>query len=165
MKSPLLQTRRRPPNTLMMTWAIMLASLVTYLFVCYMILHQPSFHARYGIESLHTPLFGPINVLMLVYVVAVLIFTVGIVSFRVFYGKLAKRFAQQSFESTEQKREAFKKKYSALMFSYLAIFNAIIVWGVVVFLLSGDFSTLINLATLTAVGFFVVMPTQAKFNI
>jgi hypothetical protein len=50
------------------------------------------------------------------------------------------------------------------MFTHIAIFNLIAILGVIVFLMTFDFTTLMNMIIIALLGFVLLIPSKAKFE-
>jgi len=164
MRDALSSDAKKSLNALMIVWVTMLSSLGVYMMVCYMIMSQGQFKAPHTPEFLHTPFLAGINIIVFIYAVAFLVLAFGIIHFKSSYAKLVEKITTQHFETNEEAFNTFRKEYSTIMFLHLTIFNIISILGVIVFLMTLDFSTLLNLMIIAAVGFFLVMPSQARFR-
>ncbi len=163
MNKTLSSDAKKSLNTLMIVWVTMLSSLGVYMMVCYMIMTQGNFKAPRTPAFLHTPFFMGIDAIIFVYGVAFLLLAFGIIHFKSSYAKLVEKMATQTFETADDAFNDFRKAYANVMFIHMSIFNAISILGVIVFLVTLDFSTLINLMILAAAGYFLVMPNAKKF--
>jgi hypothetical protein len=164
MQKMLTPDEKKSLTTLMVIWFTMLGALFTYVAVCYMIMTQSNFKTQYTPDVLQTPLFAGLSTIDCVYALALLILGIGILYFKSAYTKLVAKITHETFESEEEKFKAFRTRYTTLMFVNLAIFEVIAIIGIIVFLLTLDFSTFLNLVLLAAIGFVKVMPVQAKFS-
>lgn len=164
MQKILTPDEKKSLTTLMVIWFTMLGALFTYVIVCYMIMTQTDFKTMHTPEWLQTPLFSDISIIAFVYALALTILVIGILYYKSSYAKLLLKISNERFESEEEKFKAFRTQYTTLMFVNLAIFEAIAIVGLIVFLLTLDFSTFLNLVIVAAVGFVMVMPSQTKFH-
>ena len=164
MQKMLTSDEKKSLKTLMMIWFTMLGALFTYVVVCYMMMTQTDFKTMHTPEWLQTPLFASLSIIDVVYALALIILGIGTLYFKSSYAKLLAKIAHETFESEEEKFKAFRTQYTTLMFVNLAIFEAIAIIGLIVFLVTLDFSTFLNLVLIAAIGFVTVMPTQAKFS-
>lgn len=151
-------------TTLMFIWLAMVGALFVYGIVCYMLLTQGSIKVMYSPDILRTTAFMGVNLLLWLYIAAALVLAGGFMHFKSSYAKAVAKMMEQTFESADDEFNAFKTQYTTLMFVHLATFESIAIVGIVVFLTTGDFTTLINLITLALVGFVLVMPSKAKFE-
>lgn len=158
------EASRKSLTTLMFIWLAMIGALFIYGIVCYMLLAQGTMKAMYSPEILRTTSFVGINVLFWLYIVAALVLAGGFLHFKSAYAKAVAKVTEQTFENADDEFNAFKTQYTTLMFVHLATFESIAILGIVVFLTTGDFTTLLNLIVLALVGFVLVMPSKAKFE-
>ena len=77
---------------------------------------------------------------------------------------MVKEILAQTFESKEEEFNTFKTRYVTLMFVHLALFESIAILGIVVFLTTGDFTTMVNLTLFALAGFLVIVPSRVKFT-
>ena len=150
-------------NTLKILWFTMLNALFVYGAICYFLMAYAAYKPRYTLEVLHTPVFLGLTWLTVIYALSVTVLAIGILHFNRVYKALDASMKTQTFESEEAASAFFRKAYTTQMFVHLAIFDAVAIVGLVVFMLTLDFSTLVNLLIIASVGFFFVMPSQAKF--
>lgn len=151
-------------TTLMLIWFSMVSALFVYVLVCYMLLSQGGINVLYSPEILRSTFFLTLNLLVWAYLFAGVVLGVGIFHFKSAYAKMVKEILAQTFESKEEEFNTFKTRYVTLMFVHLAIFESIAILGIVVFLTTGDFTTMVNLTLFALAGFLVVVPSRAKFT-
>lgn len=164
MQNTLSPESQKSLTNLMIIWFTMVGALFVYLFVCYLVLIQEKFKAPYTLDILQTNLFMSIEANTAIYIAAALIFIVGDFNFKTSYRKLIFDVARQTFENKDEEFKYFRTKYTTMMFIHLAIFDAIAILGVIIFFLTLDFTTLVNLVIISLFGFVVVMPSKSKFQ-
>ncbi|NCD11497.1 MAG: hypothetical protein EOL93_03015 [Epsilonproteobacteria bacterium] len=151
-------------TTLMVIWFAMVGALFVYVLVCYMLLSQGAINVLYSPEILRSTFFLHINLLVWAYLVGGVVLGAGIFHFKRAYTKMAREVLAQTFEREEEAFNTFKSRYVSLMFVHLALFESIAILGIVVFLTTGDFTTMVNLTLFALAGFLVVIPSRAKFT-
>ncbi len=151
-------------STLMVIWFAMVSALFVYVLVCYMLLSQGGINVLYSPEILRSTFFLNLNLLVWAYLAGGVVLGAGIFHFKSAYAKMVKEILAQTFESKEEEFNTFKTRYVTLMFVHLALFESIAILGIVVFLTTGDFTTMVNLTLFALAGFLVVVPSRAKFT-
>lgn len=148
----------------MIIWFTMVFSIFMYLSVCYYILIEKSYKPVYDIEILQNNLFLNINIYTSIYILAAIVFIGTYYNFKRSYSKIVTDTINEEFEDIEAEFKSFKEKYVSSMFVHLALYESIIILGVIVFLLTLDFTTLTILAFISTFGFILVMPNKSKFK-
>ncbi len=149
-------------KTLKVVWFTMLNALLVYGAICYFLMAYAAYKPRYTPEVLHVPVFLGLTWLSVIYLFSVIVTAIGIAHFNRVHKALIASMKTQTFESEEAAFAFLIKAYTTQMFIHLAIFDAVAIVGLVVFMLTLDFTTLVNLLIIASVGFFFVMPGQAK---
>ncbi|MEA3490599.1 MAG: hypothetical protein U9R27_01720 [Campylobacterota bacterium] len=149
---------------LLILWGSMFMTLFIYIFICYIIKSEEMFVPMYTMEVLQDTLFMGLSIYSSIYITSAILFAVGYIYFDKSYNKLVEDTKDQSFESEEEKSKSFKTRYTTIMFISMAIFESIVIIGMVVFLQTLDFDTFLILSALSASGFLLVIPTRSKFD-
>ncbi len=118
----------------------------------------------YTMEVLHDTLFMGLSIYSSIYIASAIIFVTGYIYFDKSYNKLVEDTKDQSFDSEEESK-SFKTKYTTIMFISMAIFESIVIIGMVVFLQTLDFNTFLIFSAISALGFLLVIPTKSKFDL
>ena len=149
---------------LMIKWFAMIASLFLYLFICYMFQVTGTLKPLYTAEILQKNLFNGMTIHAAIYLASAIIFIVGDLLFKASYKRLVIETVNKKFKNKEEELTFFTPKYTSLMFRHIAIFNTISIIGVVVFFMTLDFATLVNLIIVALLGMTLVMPNKVKFE-
>jgi len=151
-------------NALMLTWFALAASLLLYLFICYMLLVTEAFTPPFSMEFLQKDLFSGMTFHAALYLVAAIVFIGGDVHSKSSYKKLLVEAMNQKFKTQEDEFNFFRTHYASIMFIHLGVFNVIAILGVIVFFLTFDLTTLINFLMITLLGFVLMFPHKAKLT-
>ncbi len=151
-------------NIMMIIWTTLLGSLFIYLLIAYMLLTELEYKAIYTLDILQTNVFMGINLYASIYIVSAILFLIGYYHFKKSYKKIVIDTNNKEFDNIDEEFKYFREKYLTNMFIELAIFDAIAILGIVVFLMTFDFNTLINLIIITTLGFILIMPSKNKFR-
>ena len=122
--------------TLWVIWAAMLGSLIIYIFVC----HQLGEEIRRGFEESGFPLELFRNILYSV--VAVELIMIYYLRKFMLKGRTSAAKADMPDRSSSLNKLPFVGQYTAIVIISLAIADSIGIYGLVLFLLGGDFKTL-----------------------
>ena len=139
-------------------------AIFVYIFVAYILKLQNEMTPVYTQEALQKPLWMGISVYGAIYIVSAIAFVAGYIFFDKSYNSLLTSIKEDSFDSEEERKRNFQAKYTTIMLVSIAIFESIVVMGLVLFLVTLDLNTMIGLAIVSSVGFFLVMPTKSKFD-
>jgi hypothetical protein len=164
MQNTLSDESKKSLNALMMRWFIIAASLVLYLFICYILLLTEAYTPPYSVELLQANLFSGMTIHAALYLLAAIIFVGTDVHAKASYKKLLLAASEQTFKTKDDEFNFFKTHYSSIMLIHIAIFKLIAILGVIVFLLTFDFTTLMNLVIVSLLGFVLMIPNQAKLT-
>lgn len=151
-------------NTLMITWFAIAASLLLYLVLCYALFITEAFKPFYTLEALQANLFSGMTLHSALYLVAAMIFIGSDAHAKYAYKKLLQEASSQNFKTKDDEFNFFRTKYASIMFVHTAIFNLIAILGVIVFLMTFDFTTLMNLIIIALLGFVLMLPSRAKLT-
>ena len=164
MQNTLSDESQKSLNALMVRWFIIAASLVVYLFIGYMLVVTQTYTSPYTVEILQTTLFSGMSIHAALYLFAAIIFVGGDVHAKSSYKKLLQAASEQKFKNKDDEFNFYRTRYASIMFVHIAIFNVIAILGVIVFLVTLDFATLMNLIIVSLLGFVLMFPHKTKFE-
>ena len=150
--------------TVMMIWGVMFMSLGIYLVVAYMIMNYGNYQPTFSKDILEQSLLGALDVKSTAYLVSFMIFWGAFFYFKKGLHKLKEEVRSLNILDKEERFQEFSKKYLTLMFITLALFEAIMIIGIIMFLTALSFKSLLFLTVIAAVGFIIVMPNKTKFE-
>lgn len=164
MQNTLSDESKKSLNTLMKIWFAIAASLLLYLVVCYILFITETYHPPFSLEVLQTNLLSGLTLHAGLYLIAAIIFIGADTHSKYSYRKLLQAAANQKFKTKNDEFNFFRTKYASIMFTHIAIFNLIAILGVIVFLMTFDFTTLMNMIIIALLGFVLLIPSKAKFE-
>lgn len=164
MQPTLSDESKKSLNTMMITWFAIAVSLLLYLFICYMLFVTQTINPPYTLETLQTNLFGGMTIHSALYLVAAIIFIGTDAHAKHAYKKLLLEAGNQKFKTKEDEFNFFRTKYASIMIVHIALFNLIAIFGVIVFLMTFDFTTLMNLIIIALLGFVLMLPSRSKLG-
>jgi hypothetical protein len=164
MQNTLSDESKKSLNALMVRWFIIAASLVLYLFMGYILFATKAYTPPYSVELLQANLFSGMTIHAALYLVAAIIFVGTDVHSKASYKKLLLAASEQTFKTKDDEFNFFKTHYASIMFLHIAIFNSIAILGVITFLFTMDFTTLMNLVIVSLLGFVLMIPNQARLT-
>lgn len=151
-------------NVSIIIWFTMFTAQFIYLFVCFFILNEGLYKTIYSPDVLNNILFLSINIQTSIYIASILTLTGGYIYFKKAYSQLVIETEKQKFKDIEKEFKYFKSKYLTLMFICLAIFEGIVILGMIVFLTTLNISIMVNLVLIATIGFILVIPNKSKFH-
>jgi len=164
MQNTLSNESKKSLNALMITWFTLTASLMFYLFICYIFFVTEAFTPPFTVEILQTNLFNGMSMHAALYLVAAIIFIGGDVHSKSSYKKLLLEAMNQKFKTHEDEFNFFRTNYASIMLIHIGVFNVIAILGVIVFFLTFDLTTLMNLIIISLLGCVLMFPTKAKLT-
>ena len=164
MQHTLLNESTKSLNALMLTWFALAASLLLYLFICYMLFVTNAFIPPFTVETLQKNLFSGMTLHSALYILAAIIFIGGDVHSKSSYKKFLLVAMNQKFQMQDDKFNFFRTNYASIMLMHMGIFNIIAILGVIIFFLTFDLTTLMNLIIITLLGFVLMFPHKAKLT-
>ncbi len=155
---------RQSINGSIIIWFSMLIAQFIYLFVCFYILDEGLYKAIFDQKILTNTLFMNIDIHNAIYLVSIIILITGYLYFKKAYSHLISETKKQNFKDIEEEFKYFKEKYLSIMFISLAIFEIIVILGIVVFFTTLNFIIITNLVIIAVLGFLLVIPSKGKFD-
>lgn len=151
-------------NALMRKWFALTASVLFYLCICYIVFVTEAFTPPFTIEILQKNLFSGMTLHAALYLIAAIVFIGGDVYSKYSYKKLLAEAMNQKFKTSENEFNFFRTNYATIMFVHIGIFNVIALLGVIVFFLTFDLTTLINLLIISLLGCILMFPHKTKLT-
>lgn len=151
-------------NTSILIWFTMFSAQFVYLLVCFILLEKDLYKSILEPHILKNILFMNIDIQTSIYILSILVLIIEYSYFKKTYSKLVLNTQAEDFKNTEEEFKYFKEKYISLMFICLAIFESIVILGIIVFLTTLNFYMMLNLVGIAMIGFLLVIPNKNKFN-
>ncbi len=162
MQESLNKDSRSKLRTILVIWGAMVMALIVYFIVAYIIFTTKSMHFMKTPDFLNEVFIGGISYKIAALILSFAIFIGAYIYFNSRYKKLVMQIKEENISDVNDRLNAFSPLYTTLMFTVLALYEAIAIIGLVIFLTTGDINTFSTFLIIALFGFFTVMPTKNK---